>query len=388
MNHMISPNLDTPQIRRLTSWYIDDVLTLWCSAGFDDRAGLFRERLGLNGLADNVPTVRTRTAARQIHVFAAAAERGIGPADGLSKAVRAFDVLHSAAWGGVDRPGYARVIHLADGTITDPVVDLYDQSCVLLALASLLAATKDAQYRAKADALLVAIEQQLSAPVAGWAEDDQGTLPRRQNPHMHMFEALLALCRVTDDPTHRATLDSVFALARDHLIQGAVVYEYFGPKWELGDTWGSDRIEPGHIAEWIYLLSKFQDLTGIATGTMQGPLFERLGADGRDPNAPFLVGEISAKGGVTDYGRRLWPQAEFIKALIACLERTGDQKLRDEIDAVIAALFTSYLADTPNGTWRDAFDADGNATARSVPASSCYHLWTLIEAVLTGSSKT
>lgn len=43
-------------------------------------------------------------------------------------------------------------------------------------------------------------------------------------------------------------------------------------------------------------------------------------------------------------------------------------------DEVASALFESYLADTPIGTWRDRFDLEGRPTTLTIPGSSLYHL--------------
>src|SRR5690606_29590181 len=125
-----------------------------------------------------------------------------------------------------------------------------DQSCVLLALASLLAATGDGAYRERADSLLCALDSKLSASDGGWAEDDNGSLPRRQNPHMHMFEALIALTAATGDRQHRERLEALAALMRDRFLDGqGILREFFGPAWNRGSEWRSECVEPGHMAE-------------------------------------------------------------------------------------------------------------------------------------------
>ncbi|TGQ01214.1 MULTISPECIES: oligopeptide/dipeptide ABC transporter ATP-binding protein [unclassified Mesorhizobium] len=91
----------------------------------------------------------------------------------------------------------------------DETRDLYDNACVLLALAALFAATDRIAYRKQIEILLTAIDTTLADPAGGWAEDEHGTLPRRQNPHMHLFEACLVLATKTRDASHRRRTGSI-----------------------------------------------------------------------------------------------------------------------------------------------------------------------------------
>ena len=96
---------------------------------------------------------------------------------------------------------------------------------------------------------------------------------------------------------------------------------------------------------------------------------------GRAPDyRHFLVDEIDASGNVLSNGRRLWLQAELIKASLVT------DRL-EQAEQTAAGLMQTYLSQTPRGTWRDRFDLNGNMIAKTVPASSCYHLWTVIAAM-------
>jgi mannose/cellobiose epimerase-like protein (N-acyl-D-glucosamine 2-epimerase family) len=132
--------------------------------------------------------------------------------DGLAKAETAFANLRKCAWIEGERPGYARAFNRFTGQVTDPSLDLYDHACVLLALAWLLKATGKDMYRTHIAETLHAVDVTLAAPHGGWAEDSENTTPRRQNPHMHFFEACLALVEVTGEPAHIARAGELFGL--------------------------------------------------------------------------------------------------------------------------------------------------------------------------------
>ncbi|MBB6468068.1 mannose/cellobiose epimerase-like protein (N-acyl-D-glucosamine 2-epimerase family) [Aminobacter lissarensis] len=83
--------------------------------------------------------------------------------------------------------------------------------------------------------------------------------------------------------------------------------------------------------------------------------------------------EIDSKGTLLTNHRQLWPQAELLKACLS-VGNAGNRAA----DEVASALFESYLADTPIGTWRDSFDLEGRPTTLTIPGSSLYHLWTAV----------
>lgn len=73
--------------------------------------------------------------------------------------------------------------------------------------------------------------------------------------------------------------------------------------------------------------------------------------------------------------RRLWPQAELLKAYFMRATLEGGGSYRQAAEDLADALLKTYLAETPAATWRDCFDIEGGFTATSIPGSSLYHLW-------------
>jgi mannose/cellobiose epimerase-like protein (N-acyl-D-glucosamine 2-epimerase family) len=372
-------------LERLNRWCVNDALPYWASTGFDESHGHFVEGLALDGTPESSGGLRTRSAARLIYVFAQSASLGVAPTDGLAKAEVAFDSLHRCAWQAGEKPGYARAFNRFGGHVTDPSRDLYDHACVLLALAWLLKATDKDLYRVRITEVLHAIDVTLAAPHGGWAEDSENAMPRRQNPHMHFFEACLALVEVTGDPAHIARATKLFNLFESRFYDKRieVLREYFGPAWEVDVAFGSGRLDPGHMAEWVWLLRRYASFGSTDVGLFCARLLLAAETLGADPKSCFLLDEVSEQGTVLKGSRRLWPQAELIKAHLVQHKATGNAVHIGQANRIASELFKTYLAQAPKaGTWRDCFDLEGHSIGATIPSSSLYHLWTAVAEVL------
>jgi mannose/cellobiose epimerase-like protein (N-acyl-D-glucosamine 2-epimerase family) len=382
--HLPGPADLPPGLAKLVGWFIHEAMPVWATSGFDDLAGHFVESLELDGAPERQGLLRTRSAARQIYVFAHAHALGVAPSGTLQKSERAFANLHSQSWIEGNAPGYARSIDRFTGAVVDPVRDLYDQACVLLALAWLFKATGRQIYNQHIDDALSAIDGTLAAPHGGWAEDSENALPRRQNPHMHFFEACLALVEITGEQRYMARADELFRLFEIRFFDRHIgaLREYFGPRWEVSDAFGSDRLDPGHMAEWVWLLRRYARLSSVDVDDICKQMIHWAEAFGLSDGGMFLVDEASPKGVPLKASRRLWPQAELIKAHVAQFAAHGDRRHLQKADNIAAALHASYLSETPIGTWRDCFDLDGRPIAKSIPSSSHYHLWTAVADLL------
>ncbi|MDQ1154925.1 AGE family epimerase/isomerase [Brevundimonas sp. SORGH_AS_0993] len=195
-------------------------------------------------------------------------------------------------------------------------------------------------------------------------------LPRRQNPHMHMLEALLAWQATAPDPAFEAAARSLLALARDRLIVDGAVREYFTADWSPDPATGR-VIEPGHLEEWAWLLTLAAGL-GLDDGSAAHGLHRQATTHGRHDG--FLIRETGPDGATLDAGRRLWAQTEAI--------RTGFALGDPETPALIARTFETHLATEIPGLWIDSYEADGRSPDRAAPASSFYHLMTAFSELL------
>jgi mannose-6-phosphate isomerase len=365
--------------RRYVSWLRDDSFPAWRRAGFDAGSGLFFEKLTLAGRPDRAAELRLRTHMRQVYCFAHGATLGLTPAgDGIALAARALDNIATVAFSPDGRPGWVHRLS-QDGTVVDDRRDLYDHAFVLLALAHVFAVTGEPRYEEAIAATLSAIDNTLAAPNGGWAESDRHELPRRQNPHMHLFEASLALHEITGEAAHLARATVIFHLFLERFYDRRykVLREYFGIDWRLGPEYRSGRIEPGHNVEWVWLLRRFArsapgEAAAAGIDAICADLLasaERLGLhDG------FLVDETDLAGRATVDGRRLWPQTEHIKAHLVQYEATGGEHHLVRAGEIVDRLFATYLAGPKAGLWVDRFALDGRVAVDHVPASILYHL--------------
>lgn len=348
---------------KLKEWFIAHALPRWASAGVDPRGG-FYERLSFDGVG-LTGRRRVRVQCRQIHTFTQAGLRGWLPA-GEAIAARGFDRLIATAVPNDGARGCVHTLH-DDGSVDQHLRDLYDQAFLLLACAARLKASKDQRALTIANNTLAFLDREFASPHGGYRENDRGGHPRRQNPHMHLFEALLALHEATRDGAMLQRAKAVEALFRAKLFdaKAGALREYFNDDWSLiGKV--SDQVEPGHMAEWVALLDRFERQSGETRESLKKALYQ--GAERyRIPGEPFLPDGATLGARPAPAKRRLWPQAEFLRAALLLGEDA-------DAAAIVTALFKSYLAVEPQGLWTDEFDARGAPAADAVPASILYHL--------------
>ena len=201
---------DPDIVGKLKLRMIDHCLPLWSNEGWDRRGGGFVDRLDPDGRADVSAPRRVFVQARQIYCFAKAAQMGWYP-EGREIALKGLDHLLAKAKGPDGQPGFVHTL-APDGAVLDPLRDSYDQAFVLLALATVYALDRDAQIRSEIDALLSFLDAQLRSPHGGFLEGLPASLPRRQNPQMHLFEAMIAAFDATHDMAFQQRAGQFFAL--------------------------------------------------------------------------------------------------------------------------------------------------------------------------------
>ena len=356
-------------IGRLKQRMIDHALPLWSTEGWDAAAGGFVDRLHPDGRADPLAPRRVFVQARQIYCYAKAAQMGWYP-QGREVALKGLEYLLARAKAPDGRPGYVHRL-TPDGAVLDPLRDTYDQAFVLLALSTVYGLDRDAQVRTEIDSLLTFLDTQLRSPHGGFLEGLPPSMPRRQNPQMHLFEAMIA----TFDATHEAVFQNragdFYALFLANLYdkQKRVLGEYFEEDWAKIEP---VSVEPGHQAEWVWLLKGFERITGCPTGRPRGELMEAA-LRYREATTGCLIDEGDAEGSIRRDTRRLWPQTEMAKAWIAQAEG-GEAGAADEARAALVRLERHYLSHAVAGGWYDQFDRDGKSLVSTIPASSFYHV--------------
>lgn len=353
---------------RLKQRMIDHALPLWSREGWDKSSGGFIDRLHQDGTADRAAPRRVFVQARQIWCYAKAAQMGWYP-DGRAIALRGLEHMLAKAKAPDGKPGYVHWL-TPEGEVLDARRDAYDHAFVLLALATVYGLDQDAQVRAEIDALLGFLDGHLRSPHGGFHEGLPVSMPRRQNPHMHLFEAMIACFDATHDLSFQNRAGEFFALFLANLYdkQKRALGEYFEEDWSRIEP---VSVEPGHQAEWAWLLKGFERITGCPTGQRRGELLETA-LRYRDATG-CVVDEGDVAGNIRRDTRRLWPQTEMAKAWIAQAEG-GETGAADEARAALVRLERHYLSHPVAGGWYDQFDRDGNSLVETIPASSFYHV--------------
>ena len=343
--------------RRLRQWCVNDALPIWAVRA-QNPDGSWVEHLHLDGTADCAAERRWRVLGRQVYVYAKASV--LGWYDGRDVAVSTYEKMSKTGW--VHRVN-------SDGVVTNPMRDLYDHAFYILAASSLYELTNETRYLDDANDLLGWIDRALSHPSGGWMETDQveDIAARRQNPHMHLLEASLFLHGVTRNKKHLKYAQAVYHLFQRHFFDEGVIGEFFDADWTLEGSKKGQTVEPGHAAEWVWLLGQYQKATDANVVGYQTKLYRRA-LKGR---GWFLNDEEDKSGDVRRETKRLWVQTEVIKAHLAMAEQ-GVAGARDMAAATIDALFPTYL--TPDGLWNDQINACGANIARTIPVSTFYHI--------------
>jgi mannose-6-phosphate isomerase len=356
-------------IAQLSLWLREAAWPLWLAHGVDRARGGFFEALDLHGKTCSADFRRLRVVARQIYVFSEAFRAGLPGADEAVHLGLAFldrNALHPDG-------GYAWRFDL-NHIATDHTRDLYDHAFVLLALSSAVCVAPAETLRPKALHLLHWIEESLPHPQGGYLESLPPALPRRQNPHMHLLEALLAAYEAFGDDIflERAkNLVDVFA-SRLFERESGCLPEYFDDGLVPHRESGIFLVEPGHHCEWVWLLHRYQALTApnASLQDISARLMRFVDLHGRDRQHHDLIDIAGSDGRAVNANARLWPQTERLKAEFL----RSDREPAKQIEAIAA--LQAYLR--PDGLWHERRTESGAFADLPAPASSLYHLTSAI----------
>jgi mannose-6-phosphate isomerase len=259
-----------------------------------------------------------------------------------------------------------------EGIPADLRADLYDHCFVLLALAHLGDVTGDSAWFDEAQATMDLVEARWRHKCGGFLEGEIVSAPRRQNPHMHLLEAAIALWVRSGHDRWRALAMEITDLCSMHFIDpltGALI-EYFTDDWSMLKN--GAVVEPGHCFEWFWLLK------GAGVALPQGELvatglIEFARRHGIDHRRGIAINEVGLDGQPRDNRARLWPQTERLKAALARHKQTGDSIELREAESAYCGI-ARYLQTPLAGVWYDKLDNDGRWMPELAPASSFYHI--------------
>jgi mannose/cellobiose epimerase-like protein (N-acyl-D-glucosamine 2-epimerase family) len=370
----LSGNELTPQrsVDRLKRFVVERALPLWSTAGFDEKAGCFHERLDFTVRPPDLPR-RLMVQCRQIAIYARAATLNWSDI-GQPRALRAFEMLRKRYYAPDGSPGWAFSVR-SDGSVADKTRDLYAHAFVIYMLAWMFRLTSDPGLLALADTTLSDIERLFAA------ENGPGLLSapgrkhiREQNPHMHLLEALLALAEASGAERYLARaralvdlFDSVLADAKTGIVR-----ETFDGHWQPEQPLGLNVIEPGHQMEWAWLLREWQRLSGANVNQRVARLMAAATGFGLDSMQGHVRSTVQENGGAMSGGSRIWPQSEAIRTL--CREDPRGKVWPGLVSRVTNYLFMKHLPDRLDGGWIDQVTPAGTPAVDYMPASSLYHL--------------
>ncbi len=349
----------------------------WYEVFYDPVQGNFHERLtrGFKPVPDQPR--RLLTQCRQLAMYSSALMTGetLGFNPDLrhhfEQLCRQYYVPETGGWRfSIDDQGRPK----------DPSYDLYSLSFVIFALTHYYRATQDEEAHTIARDTLRFIDRKFRAPdVIGFAEalgQDLKPLPRirRQNPHMHLFEACLFAADIWDD--------NIFKACASELAGLFFTYFYDGKQNQLCEWFNDDLtpheekghiVEPGHYYEWVWLLNKFDAKRYRLTCEH---LLEWANTYGWDAEYGGIYDELTPEGDIISDTKRIWPFTEAIKAnalMLPKFQPLVKQERKNRIAEMVAIFKDKYIED--RGFWTERLNRDLSPLTDYMPGTTPYHVY-------------
>ncbi|MGF1751709.1 AGE family epimerase/isomerase [Vibrio cionasavignyae] len=358
----------TFQIARCQHWLTQHALPRWIKTQ-SNQTGIFAEGLLSDGREFNHDLLRFRVQPRQVYVFAHATELGF--IDGREQVCTAIETGFPNF--GSEALGYRFSITTNDDECSRSI-NLYEQAFALLGFAWHYKLTADEDSLTSMEATYQHLATQLwDAEHGGFFLTKGHTLSKGQNPHMHLFEALMVSYEHTDNSIWLERATQIYQLLCTRFLQGDHLAEFFQADFSLDPKTGT-HIDPGHHYEWIWLLNHYEKLTGVNVNNAINTLFSFTQQHGHNTNG-LVRDEIYASGQPLRPTSRLWCQTEYLKACIALWERDPSDANRAAISQAVEQIFIHYLNPAKSGLWVDQVDEMGHPINEDSPASSFYHLF-------------
>ncbi len=367
------------------SWMENDALPFWFEHGIDRDKGGFIEQLTVDCEPIDEPTRPVRVAARQIYVFALAADRGWFP-EGRDVALEGVEYLLSRGLGAGGLPGCPHSL-TPDGLVADSRRDAYDHAFILLALAWAWRVTQEPRIEEAIGTVLLFCDDCLADQESGgWFEGQPALLPRRQNPQMHALEAMLALHDAFGGTEYLTRATDFVVLFREKLLpvgEGNLL-EYFDGNWTGPAAAVEKIVEPGHYFEWAWLLAKYADRKEIPLDPSGQTLRTWALDHGMNP-AGFAFDQCTPDGQIEKSSSRLWPQTECAKAHLTYAAH-GDVQAAALAAQTIQNLMSRYVKPAPRGAWFDCLKEDGRIVDDRLISRTFYHIACMIDEAVSVST--
>lgn len=354
----------------------------WHEAFRDDKIGGFHERLGHSFQVVDTEQRRLVTQCRQIAIYSDASHDKRSP-DFRKDLAKRFDFLCRAYR--VPETGGWRFSIRPDGTAAEEILyDFYAHAFVIFTLSLYYKATKDDKAHELALQTLAFLDSNFRQDgLAGLVEGlDKDLKPvkaiRRQNPHMHLFEACLFAYETWGDPVFMEMarqMHDLFTMYFFDQVTGTLG-EFFEDNLSPHETQGH-LVEPGHHFEWVWLLKKYADLNNFDNPVLQAQRWNLLSwanTYGYDTEYGGIYDQLDRNGNVIKETKRIWPFAEALKANAMMLDSGKDRdELKDRMALMINVFESGYIEE--RGFWTETLNRDLSPQTDYLPGTTPYHLY-------------
>lgn len=361
--------------KKLDGWMREEAWPLWWKNG-RHKNGAFFEALDFSGEPVPSDIARVRVQARQIFSLALSWKLGWHKKSLPLKLDQSIDRFFSTCLGPEGIPG--ALVNIETGELTEPRPNLYVTAFALMALAQSRKVLGGKTIDPKIEVLLGTVDRHLAYPEGnGYREFLPASVIRLQNPHMHLFESLLVLYKVTKYPDVQARAETVLNFMRDTFFDSkhGVVQEKVNPTLEMA----ASQYEPGHSMEWVWLLGLRSRLFKVPLDPFAQRLYTNFCSAGIPAGRVPMAMTVDHKP--VDPSRRLWSQTEALKAHLTIAEQGPPEMALAALHRATETaenIHGQWLDTECRGGWHDHYDEHGELIATDIPASMCYHLYVMV----------
>ena len=364
---------------RLDAWLLEHVCGFWATRIVDGRGGFFEK---LDAVGKPITTVNrgVLTQARLTYVFSHAYVLSRDEKL-LHAAEHGFDFLFQTSPGAESEDGWPH-ISTSDGQVVDESRDAYDHAFIIFSMAWYYRATGKQQAISLAEGAYGYMEKYLTDALNGGFFEEGGVqkLPRRQNPHMHLLEATLAMYDTTKLDYWLERSNRLVALFENQFFDydSGSLGEFFNENWSPAPGHAGEWREPGHLFEWVWLLFEYHRLSGeervIPLADRLFQFATRFGIDTRGPLSGFVFNGVDRRGNLLEDAKLLWPQTEYIKANVARARWLGDEAAGQMALAHLKQMREHYFK-MDGATWYNELSRTGEPLNDETPARILYHVF-------------
>ena len=357
------------------SYLREGLLPLWRGWGWNGDLGC-HERLAKDDRRSLQDFHRLMNLSRQIFVFSSAFDAWRNPTD-ARHAKTLFNSL-TRHFRDTEHGGWYFSIAL-DGSPKDKRKDLYGHAFLLFALAHFGRVFKSQQAFILARETDDVLQKHLKLDT-GWyayeASEDWQIPDRalRQNPHMHLLEAYLALAAHDQDDRWTQRLNELSQLTEEKLLDRdlCLIREYFDDAAAPCPENGA-QVEPGHQFEWSWLIEELAAAVPVSDvlTSRRNDMFRWAEKYGLDSEHGGIFDQLTLNGEIQQDSKRLWPVTEYLKALASQPDLAPVQR-QERLAETLGFLMEHYL--NYDGSWQEYLNRDLTTACDYLPASSLYHL--------------